>query len=113
MSDTATADNDQSPVPPPLLHVNLFYRLAAGLVVLFVITVFAMIANLLGNPKAPIAKFLDQYALHLIACETIGILIAGALAMTVDRWQALRDAEHIGANQPSAEPENLPEENPE
>lgn len=94
MSDpTASFEGASSEQPAPPLHVNLFYRLSAGLVVLFVITVFAMIANLLGNPKAPAARFLDQYALHLIVLETIGILVTGTLAMTIDRRQARRDAE--------------------
>jgi hypothetical protein len=92
MSDSLPDEESELPKPPPL-HVNLFYRLAAGLVVLFVITIFAMIANLLGNPKAPVARFLDQYALHLIVCETIGILISGTLAMTVERQQALRQSQ--------------------
>lgn len=84
MSEASQANPDETP-PAPLLHVNVFYRLAAGIVVLFVITVFAMIANLLGDPRAPAAQFLDKYALHLIVLETCGILISGTLAMTIDR----------------------------
>ena len=77
--------SEANPTPAPPLHVNLFFRLAAGLVVLFVITIFAMIANLLGDPRAPVAQFLDRYALHFIIGETIGILITGTLAMTIDQ----------------------------
>jgi hypothetical protein len=88
MSDSLPIDDGDAPLTASPLHVNLFYRLAAGLVVMFVITVFAMIANLLGNPKALVARLLDKYALHLIVCETIGILITGTLAMTIDKSQA-------------------------
>ncbi|MES2790261.1 MAG: hypothetical protein V4719_11670 [Planctomycetota bacterium] len=70
--------------------VNLFFRMAAGLVLLFVITIFALIAILFGDPAAPIAKLLDRYGMQLIIVEMCAILITGALAMTVDRWQVLR-----------------------
>ena len=88
MSEKLPEVSAESPAVPSLLHVNVFFRLAAGLVVMFVITIFAMIANLLGNPKAPVAQFLDKYALHLIVLETIGILVTGMLAMTIDKSQS-------------------------
>ena len=70
------------------MGVNLFFRMAAGLVLVFVVTIFALIAILFGDPAAPVAKFLDQYGMQLIVVEMIAILVTGALAMTIDRWQA-------------------------
>jgi hypothetical protein len=72
--------------------VNLFFRIAAGMVLVFVITIFALIAILFGDPAAPVAKWLDQNGMRLIIGEMCAILVTGALAMTVDRRQALRAA---------------------
>ena len=55
---------------------------------LFVVTIFALIAILFGDPAAPIAKLLDRYGMRLIVGEMCAILLAGTSAMTVDRWQA-------------------------
>ena len=74
----------------PALGVNLFFRMAAGLVLVFVVTIFALIAILFGDPAAPVAKFLDRYGMQLIVGEMVAILVTGALAMTIDRWQASR-----------------------
>lgn len=76
-----------TPQRPPF-GVNLFFRIAAGLVLLFVVTIFSLIAVLFGDPAAPIAKLLDQFGMQLIVGEMCAILVVGALAMTVDRWQA-------------------------
>ena len=62
------------------------------MVLVFVITIFALIAILFGDPAAPVAKWLDQNGMRLIVGEMCSILVTGALAMTVDRRQALRAA---------------------
>ncbi len=91
-SEPAPPDAEMLPGTPlrPPFGVNLFFRIAAGLVLLFVVTIFALIAILFGDPAAPISKWLDQNGMQLIIGEMCAILITGALAMTVDRWQALQ-----------------------
>lgn len=89
----------QDPVSEPLPKrspVNFFFVITAGLVGLFVVTIFSMIATLFGDPQAPVNKLLDQHALTLIGIETCGILVCGALAMTVDQHtnSRHRDSQH-------------------
>lgn len=77
-------------------RVNVFFRIAAGLVGMFVITIFALIAVLFGDPAAPMARFLDRFGMQLIVGELCAILIIGTLAMTVDRnsrQEIARDSE--------------------
>lgn len=94
---TVTPDAEAQPgTPRPPFGVNLFFRIAAGLVLLFVVTIFALIAILFGDPAAPISQWLDQHGMQLIIGELCAILIIGALAMTIDRWQAIRAASAAG-----------------
>lgn len=85
--DSSTPDTDTPPAQParPFGNVNIFFRLAAGLVALFVVTIFALIATMFGDPAAPVAKLLDRYGMQLIVGEMFAILIVGTLAMTIDR----------------------------
>lgn len=85
---TPSADEAEKPPIGPFGRVNIFFRLAAGLVVLFVVTIFALIAVLFGDPAAPIAKLLDKIGMQLIVGEMCAILIMGTLAMTIDRRSA-------------------------
>ncbi len=69
---------------------NLFFPLAAGLGVLFCVTVLAVSAAMFGDPAAPVAIALDRYGGTILAVEVGGILMAGFAAMTVDRLRTLR-----------------------
>ena len=69
---------------------NLFFPLAAGLGVLFCVTVLAVSAAMFGDPAAPVAIALDAYGGAILAAEVGGILLAGFGAMTVDRLRTLR-----------------------
>ena len=79
----------------PALGVNVFFRLAAAFVLLFVVTIFSLIAILFGDPQAPIARWLDRYGMQLIIGELCAILVTGTLAMTVDRWQTLNGQQAV------------------
>lgn len=69
---------------------GLLFRLIIPATALFVITILAVIACVFGDPRAPAAKWLDQYANLLLTIE-FGMIIALALAaMTVDRIRTLR-----------------------
>jgi uncharacterized membrane protein YccC len=67
----------------------LFY-LAASAVGLFIITVFALVATVFGEPGTPVSHFLNEYGGTLIGWEAAAACLLGVLAMTVDRRQTLR-----------------------
>lgn len=83
MSTNPSAEEPTPAMPPG--GVNVFFRIAAGLVLLFVVTIFALIAVLFGDPAAPVAKLLDQIGMPLIIGEMFAILVVGVFAMTFDR----------------------------
>ena len=74
----------------PSIWKNPLFSLCAGLSVAFVITVFALVATMFGDPRSPMNAFLDRHGLNLVAIEVVGILVSGVLAMALDRWQSLR-----------------------
>ena len=74
----------------PARHRNPFFPLAAFASALFIITILALVAGVFGDSRAPLAQLLDRYAGRLIAGEVAAILIAGFLAMFVDRRQTKR-----------------------
>lgn len=76
----------------PSIWRNPFFSLCAGLSIAFVITVFALVATMFGDPQSPVNRFLDSQGLLVIGVEVGGILISGLLAMALDRWQTLRKA---------------------
>jgi hypothetical protein len=88
MPQQSTDETNSQPevaAPRPSGRVNVFFRMAAILVALFVMTIFALIAIMFGDPAAPVAMWLDRYGMQLIIGEMCAILIVGTLAMTVDR----------------------------
>ena len=86
-AETPAPGSDATPPPgePVRSRINIFFRLAAALVAVFVITIFSLIAAVFGDPAAPMALLLDKIGLQLILGEMFAILIVGTLAMTVDR----------------------------
>jgi hypothetical protein len=70
---------------------NPFFPLAVFCSGLFVVTILALLASVFGNPQAPLARLLEQYAGRLMAGEVAAVLLTGFLALVVDRRQALRD----------------------
>jgi len=80
----------------PTHRRNPFFPLAAFASVLFIITILALVAGVLGDSRAPLAQLLDRYAGRLIAGEVAAILITGFLAMFVDRRQAKQSLQGTG-----------------
>lgn len=72
---------------------------------LFIVTILSQVAALFGDPRAPIAQLLDRTAGWLMGGEVAGILLAGFLALVVDRRQTL------GASPEAARPPT-PSESP-
>lgn len=86
----------ESPTPPEDVtssnrrKSNPFFAMVLCSASIFVLTILAMVAALLGDPRAPMAKFLDAHAGRLIAAEVIVTLVVGLFALVVDRWQNRR-----------------------
>ena len=70
---------------------NPFFGLTALLGMAFVVTIFAMVATMFGDPRSPMNQFFDQSGGSLMMAEVVGLLVAGLLAMGLDRWQTLRE----------------------
>lgn len=69
---------------------NIFFPsvIIAGFV--FVVTILALIAGVMGDGDAPMHKWLNRHGTTLIVCEVAVIGVTGFLALVIDRWQTLR-----------------------
>ena len=56
-------------------------------------TILALVASLLGDPRAPPAQWLDRHATWVLIAEVVATLAAGLLALVVDRRQTLAKEE--------------------
>ena len=74
--------------PKPL---NIFFTLVIIASALFIITIFAMSANILGDENAPMTSIIDRYAGIALVIEFVAILVFGFLAMALDRSEMLRE----------------------
>ena len=70
---------------------SLLFRLTAVAAGLFVVTILALIAIVIGNSQSPGAVWLNRHAGSLFAVEVFAILGLGFAAMALDRKQTLRD----------------------
>ncbi len=70
---------------------SLLFRLTAVAGGLFVVTILALIAIVIGNSQSPGAIWLNRHASSLFAVEVFAILGLGFAAMAQDRKQALRE----------------------
>ncbi len=74
--------------PKPL---NIFFTLVIIASALFIITIFAMSANILGDENAPMTSIIDRYSGIALGIEFVAILVFGFLAMALDRSEMLRE----------------------
>jgi hypothetical protein len=65
---------------------------------IFIISIFALVTAILGDPQASMAQFFNQYAGNVFACEVGVILLVSWIGLTIDRrdharrkWQEARD----------------------
>ena len=82
--------------PPPSTTdppkpVSLLFRLTAFAGIAFVVTIFALIATIFGDPRSPAARWLNRNVGALLAVEVAAILVIGFAAMAQDRRQTLRE----------------------
>ncbi len=69
---------------------NPFFRLVTVAGFLFVVTILAIVAAFFAKPDSPLVEFVDRFGTHLIFWEVIIVLMAGFVALMVDRIQTLR-----------------------
>ncbi len=79
--------------PPP--HTSLLFRLTAIAGIVFVVTILALIAIVIGNSQSPGARWLNRNAGSLFAVEVAAILVLGYAAMAQDRKQTLRQRDEV------------------
>ena len=80
---------------------SLLFRLTAVAAGVFVVTILALIAIVIGNSQSPGAVWLNRNVGPLFAVEVAAILGLGFAAMAQDRKQTLReqkDPEQSNAN---------------
>jgi len=64
---------------------RLLFRFTAVATTVFVITILAMIAMLLGDPVAPVNAWFNDYGGIVLAVEVLAIVVLSLAAMAADR----------------------------
>ncbi|MBC7820605.1 MAG: hypothetical protein IAG10_27285 [Planctomycetaceae bacterium] len=95
------------PSPPstdPPKRASLLFRLTAIAGIVFVVSILALIAVVIGNSQSPGARWLNRNAGSLFAVEVAAILVLGFAAMAQDRQQALRERDEADPTKSNLEP---------
>jgi cell division protein FtsW (lipid II flippase) len=79
------------------------FRLTAVAGIVFVITILALIAVVIGDSQSPGARWLNRHAGSLFAVEVTAILVLGYVAMLQDRRQTLRERNESDSGPPNSE----------
>lgn len=74
----------------PPEKVSFLFRAAAVLAAIFCITIFAMVAAMLGDEASPAVRFLNNHGGTLIVVEVAATLLVAVIAMGADRIKTLR-----------------------
>ena len=69
---------------------NLFFPVLVYSVSLFILTIFALVAAVVGESTAPLFVWINDQAGMLILAEVAVIMIACVLALAIDRRQILK-----------------------
>lgn len=69
---------------------RILFQLTALATTVFVITILAMVAMMLGDPMAPVAVWFNSQGTVVLVVEVVAIVLLGLAAMTVDRRETLR-----------------------
>lgn len=93
-----------SPTTKPPPPASLLFRLTAIAGIVFVVTILALIAVVIGNSQSPGARWLNRHAGSLFAVEVAAILVLGYAAMAQDRRQTLREQDESGETNANSEP---------
>lgn len=90
----------------PPKPASLLFRLTAVAAGMFVVTILALIAIVIGNSHSPGAVWLNRNAGSLFAVEVAAILGLGFAAMAQDRKQALREQHEADPTPPAPPPQD-------
>lgn len=90
----------------PSKPASLLFRLTAVAAGVFVVTILALIAIVIGNSQSPGAVWLNRNAGSLFAVEVAAILGLGFAAMAQDRKQTLREQNNVDPPTTTPPPED-------
>lgn len=74
------------------LSKNLFFA-TAGVTTIFIITILAMVAMLVGDQNAPANLWFNANGAVVLTIEVVAIGVLGMAAMIADRFETLRELE--------------------
>lgn len=80
---------------------KILFHLTAVITVIFIVTILAMVAMLVGDPNAPANLWFNRNGATVLTIEVIGIGIAGMVAMIADRRETLRELKRQKEDKPS------------
>jgi hypothetical protein len=80
---------------------RILFQLTALAATVFIITILALVATLIGDPAAPINDWFNRNGTTLLIVEVVSIIVFGLAAMTADR----QESKHA---KPAAEPPKSP-----
>ncbi len=81
-------------------RINVFFRLTVAVSVVFIVTIFAIVAAAFVRGNSPLTQFLQEHGGSLIAAEVAAALFLGLLALIVDQRGIVRptDAAEVVAD---------------
>jgi hypothetical protein len=80
---------------------KILFHLTAVNTVIFIVTILAMVAMLVGDPNAPANLWFNRNGATVLTIEVIGIGIAGMTAMIADRRETLHELKRQKRDKPS------------
>lgn len=91
---------------PPRTRPSLLFRLIVPATTLFIFTIFALIAAVFSDPRAPVTQWLDANGNQLLLWEFVVVVVLAILAMAIDRIRTLKgiDEEPLPASEETQAP---------
>lgn len=68
------------------------FLLTAAVTTVFIVTILAMVAMLVGDPHAPINVWFNVHGATVMTIEVVAIGVVGMSAMIADRRETVREA---------------------
>jgi hypothetical protein len=82
---------------------NPFWGVVVAAAGVFCITILAYLVSGLGSPVSPLNQFFVRHGFVLVCVEAAAIVVAGVLALAIDRRQTLRRLRESAAQRDAAE----------
>ena len=79
------------------------FLMTAAVTTIFIITILAMVAMLVGEPDAPVNVWFNVHGATVMTVEVLGIGVMGMSAMIADRRETIRELQEKARKKP---PEN-------